>query len=72
MATVQNQLSRRCKTLRLLRPGVYEYGWLVSDRTTEGHFTRAGEGTLDAAQEWMARPVVGMRRTVFRDISRRT
>lgn len=66
MSIVQNKLSKRCQTIRHVGNGVYEYGWLAytpRDRSKD-YFNRAGAGTLEEAQEWLAKPIVGARKRI--------
>lgn len=53
---VVNAMKDRSKTMRRLESGQYEYGYLVLNRRdrSKDYFMRAGVGTLDDAEEWMA------------------
>lgn len=56
MTTVVNKVKDRSKTMSLLRPGVYVYGWTVYNRRdrSKDYFNKAGEGSFEEAQAWMA------------------
>lgn len=73
MTTVQNRLSARCKSLRHIGGGVYEYGWLVYNKRdrNQDYFNCVSKGTLEEAQAWMSAPIDGARRRVFRELAQR-
>lgn len=72
MNTVQTKAKDRCQSVRLVKGTTdqYEWGWLVYNRRdrSQDRFMRAGLGTLEEGQAWMAAPVVGIRRRVGKSI----
>ena len=74
MKAVQTNMKDRCVSMRAtVRPGEYEYGWLIVNRRdrTQDVFTRAGCGTYEEAQEWMRNLGVRTRKYQAQELARR-
>lgn len=61
---VVNKVKDRCKLLKNIGNGEFEYGWMVYNRRGRGHdyFNSVGVGTYEDAIKWMNTDTIKIRR----------